>query len=121
MTDPERNNQNSPFTTGNTNLDPRTISIIAYLTLVGWIVAVVLNNPRSELASFHIRQSLGIFALTAAIGMVGWIPILGWLIALLGGLGAALLWILGILGAIREEQKPVPFLGEQFQEWFQAL
>lgn len=40
--------------------DGRNIAIIAYLTLIGLIIAYVLNNEkRNDFASYHIRQSLG--------------------------------------------------------------
>jgi len=44
-----------------------------------------------------------------------------------GGLGlitilfAIVLWFIGFIGAIQGEEKRVPFLGDQFQEWFKSI
>lgn len=101
--------------------DPKVVSIIAYLTFVGWIAALVLNNPRSELGSFHVRQALGIFLLVAACSLLMVIPILGWLAAVAGYLLSFIMWVVGFIGALQGEQKLAPVLGDKFQEWFKSL
>ena len=106
--------------TGGVN-NPKVVSIISYLALIGWIIAFLLNKPRSELASFHLRQSLGINLMWVAGGFFFIIPILGWIAGVLTYVLALVLWIIGIVGAIEGEQKIVPVLGEKFQEWFQGL
>lgn len=121
MEEPIKEPQENPFGMTNGNTDPKTIGIIAYLTLVGWIVAIVLNNPKTEYASFHLRQSLGLIALGAAAGMVGIVPILGWIAAILVWIATAFLWIIAFLGALQGEKKVVPWVGEYFQQWFKAL
>ncbi len=102
-------NQGTP--TGGT--DPKTIGIIAYVTLIGWVVALILNNPKSEYASFHIRQMLGLIILS----FIGIIPILGWVVSIF----TLVLWIMGFIGAVQGQMKPVPLVGEKFQEWFKSL
>ncbi len=101
--------------------DPKTISIVAYLTIVGCIVAIIWNNPRSEQASFHIRQSLGLMLLLMGARFVAFVPFFGHLLVRGLSLGAFVLIIIGLIGAAQGEQKPVPVLGEYFQDWFKAL
>ena len=38
-------------------------AIVSYLTIIGAVIAIFMNQEenRSEFASFHIRQALGIF------------------------------------------------------------
>ena len=49
----------------------KTIAIIAYLTLIGLIIAYLLNNShRDGFANFHIRQSLGLALTCRALGIV---------------------------------------------------
>lgn len=103
----------------------KTVGIIAYLTLIGWIIALVMHNGnKTELGAFHIRQMLGIaivgfllwalnFVLAIAIGST----ILGWIIQLV----ILVFWLLGFIGALQGEKKPVPVLGAQFQEWFKGV
>ena len=44
-------------------MSKKTISIISYITIIGWIIAfLVYNNEteKSSLAKFHLKQSLGL-------------------------------------------------------------
>ena len=41
------------------------VAIIAHLWWIGWIIALIMNNSnKTELGSFYIRQTLGIFLLS---------------------------------------------------------
>ena len=101
--------------------NPKVISIISYLTIIGWLLAYVLNDQKSPLASFHLRQSLGIYLVFLVSSMFMWIPILGWLIGFLISLLGVACWIHGVISAFGEEMKAVPFLGSDFQNWFAGL
>lgn len=106
---------------GTSNYDPKVVGIVAYITLIGWIVALIMNNPKSEFGSFHIRQSLGIMLLFFASAVVIVIPFIGWIASILGYLLAFVLWIVGLVGAVQQKTTPVPIIGDKSQEWFQAL
>ncbi len=99
----------------------KTISIIAYLTLIGWIIALIMHsNNKTELGAFHLRQMLGIMVVGIAISFVAafiGISTLSWIIQL----ATFVFWLLGFLGAIKGEKKLVPVLGEQFQDWFKGI
>ena len=64
--------------------EDKTVAIIAYLTLIGFIVAIVVHmNKKTKLGAFHLRQMLG-FVLTGIAVVfcefiLVFIPILGWL------------------------------------------
>lgn len=95
--------------------DGKTIAIIAHMTIIGWIIALIMNsNTKNVYASFYIRQSLGIML---GIIIFSIIPIIGWIIAL----GFFILWIISLLGALSGELKHVPFFGNRFQIWFSAF
>lgn len=99
----------------------KTVAIIAYLTVIGWIIALIMNNSnKTVFASYHIRQALGIMCvgvlLNILVSFLG-IPLLSWI----GWAAVIVLWLLGILSAIQGEMKPVPVLGIQFQEWFKGI
>lgn len=93
----------------------KTIALIAHLTLIGWIIALVMNNnSKSEFGSFYIRQVLGL----GLCGLVlSFIPLLGWIVSL----GIFVLWIMSLISALNGEKKLTPLLGAQFQEWFKSL
>ncbi len=48
--------------------DGKNVAIIAHLTLIGWVIALIMNNGnKTELGSFYIRQVLGIIILALGI------------------------------------------------------
>lgn len=102
-------------------MDPKVVAILSYVTVFGWIAAVIMNNPKKPLASFHVRQMLGIMLAGLALMVVSIIPILGWIVAFVGMIALFVFWIMGLIGAIQGQQKPLPLIGERSQEWFKAL
>ncbi len=102
--------------------ESKNIAIIAYITIVGLIIAYVMNNDKKDaFASFHIRQSTGLALTGLALAMIGVIPILGWLINLVGFLVLLYMWIMGLMNAINSKEVAVPILGEKYKEWFKNL
>ncbi|MEW4923332.1 YtxH domain-containing protein [Algibacter sp. 2305UL17-15] len=95
--------------------DGKNVAIIAHITLIGWIIALVMNNgDRSELGSFYIRQMLGLLILSLVFMFI---PVIGWILNIL----ILVLWVLSLIGALSGEKKPTPVLGEHFQNWFKGL
>jgi uncharacterized membrane protein len=95
--------------------DGKNIAIIAHLTIIGWVVALVMNNDKKdEFASFYIRQMLGLIIVAI---LLSWIPFLGWAVGIL----CFVLWIMSLVSAMNGEKKPIFLLGEQFQDWFKSL
>ena len=95
-------------------MDKRTTDIVCYCTWVGLLIAVlaVLSiltltvfaaRACREPSRFHLNQSLvlGIF------GLLGVIPCVGWVWAVF----VAVWWCMGLTGAIRGVERPVPVLG----------
>jgi len=102
--------------------DGKTIGLIAYLTLIGLIIAFVMNNEKkNEFASFHIRQSLGLMLTGLVLTIINVIPILGWIVSLFGGVFLLILWVIGLIGAINGNKNEVPFLGTYYQKWFKDI
>ncbi|MFD2916594.1 DUF4870 domain-containing protein [Psychroserpens luteus] len=105
-----------------TTNEGKNIAIIAYITLIGLIIAFVMNNDKkNEFAKYHIKQSLGLALTGLALGMIGMIPILGWIINILGIFVLLYMWIMGLINAINGQEKPVPILGNKYLEWFKNL
>lgn len=97
----------------------KDIAVIAYLTIIGLIIAFVMNNDKNyAFAKFHIRQSLGIAVSAIALCIIGIIPVLGWIISFFGMFFILFLWIMGLINAINGKEQSVPILGEKFKEWF---
>jgi|TARA_R100000479_G_scaffold51000_3_gene24237 uncharacterized membrane protein len=102
--------------------DGKTIAVISYLTIIGLIIAYVMNNDKkTEFGAYHIRQSIGLAATGLALGVVGLIPILGWIVSVLGTLLLIYMWVMGLVNAMNEKKKPLPFFGKKFEEWFKSI
>lgn len=96
-------------------MDGKTKAIIAHITLIGWIIALIINmNEKDEFASYYIRQLLGLY-LTGLI--LSFIPIIGWIVSIV----VFVFWILSLIGAIQGEKKETPIVGKYFQDWFKSL
>lgn len=99
----------------------KTVAIIAYITLIGWIIALIMNNGnKTALGSFHVRQSLGIICVGVVLSIIAGVLDI-WILATIIQLAIVVFWILGLVSAVQGEMKPVPILGEQFQEWFKGI
>lgn len=93
----------------------KTVAIIAHLTFIGWIIAIIMNSSnKTEIGSFYIRQTLGIFLILVVTSFIPFINLIGWLLGLV-------LWIISLVGSINGTQKPVFLVGEYFQDWFKSL
>lgn len=104
----------------------KTVAIVSYLTLIGWIVALVLNNGnKTSLGSYHIRQSLMIIICGVVVSVLnfvlGFIPFIGWIIGLVLGLGLLVLWVIGLVNAINGQEKPIPVIGEKANEMLKGV
>ncbi len=95
-------------------------SVVAHLTLLGWIISLMLNSTqKDEMASFYIRQTLGIYLFgIVGIYVIGRIlPSISMIIALI----TLALWVVSLVGAIRNEKMEVPAIGKLFQKWFRSI
>ena len=95
-------------------MSERDKAIVAHITLIGWIIAWVINsNSKDEYTSFYLRQTLGIYI----VGIVlKFIPVVGWILSI----AAFAFWLLSLVYVIRGEKKVIPF-GEYFQDWFKSI
>ena len=96
-------------------MDAKTKAIVSHLFGIGWIIALVVNmNNKEEYASYYIRQNLGIIIISIALSIINVIPLLGWIVGVIGGLLLFVFWLMSLIWSIQGEMKPIPWLGEQF-------
>lgn len=97
-------------------MDGKTKAIVAHITLIGWIVALVLNQgeQKDSFAAFYIRQMLGLIIL--AIGL-SFIPIVGWIL----NIAVIVFWLMSLINAAGGKEVMLPVIGAYFQDWFKAL
>jgi uncharacterized membrane protein len=105
----------------NENLN-KDAALVAYLTILGTVIAIFMNNEekKTEFASFHIRQALGIFLSFFLLGyFVGYAD--SWTVSSAFYLFYFILWIYGFSGALSGQKRLIPVVGAFFQTTFKSL
>ena len=82
-------------------------AIIAYITIVGWIIAFLIRDKDDAFQKVHINQALIIGIAGAIGGAFSFIPILGAVISLVVFIFA----VLGLIRAIQGSSEPLPLIG----------
>lgn len=110
-------------------MDEKTIAIISYITIIGWVIAYTkLSKNKGPLAVFHIRQSL--FLMLCAFGiciiqmLFAYALYFGWIISMsfnLVMLGFLVLWVIALINAINGEEKPLPIFGNKAQDLLKGI
>ena len=99
----------------NTSTDPKVIAIIAHIPVIGWFIALIMNNQhRSQLASFYVRQTVGLFVTSLLLYFV---PFIGNIVFIT----INLLLIYSFVHALNGKQEPIPFIGDLYQDIFKGL
>ncbi|WP_199140860.1 DUF4870 domain-containing protein [Pedobacter sp. ASV12] len=113
--------------------DGKAAAIVSYLSIIGWLIAyfALYKDKETDLARYHLRQTL-LFAIVSTVLYIllsiVLVPIiittgLVFLVYLLNVLWIALaiLWLIGLIGAIQGQKKPIPFIGEKAQSMFSSI
>ena len=105
----------------NTVEEGKNTAIIAHITILGTIIAAVLNgDKKNAFAGFYIRQTLGIFLLFFALGYpVGLFD--SWMISSALYLFIFILWAYSFVSALQGQMNMIPLLGSFFQKAFKNL
>ena len=104
-----QDNKSNPI--GALEQDVKILSAIGYIGLL--FLVPYLVKPKDKFAVFHANQGLLLLIATVVINAIGSIiPVIGWFIILpLGGIFTLVLFILGVISAIKGEEKRLPLIG----------
>mgnify|MGYP000860359025 FL=1 len=127
--------QNSA-STSLSSTDGKSTAIIAYLTLIGFIIAAVQHSSdKTKLAAYHLRQSAGLFVTLISLyilllllalpmaGMTDYKTISNYLvfhslISLVCWITLLVCWIISLVNATAGKEKPAPIFGKSYENWF---
>lgn len=96
----------------------KTTAIVAYLTIVGSLIAMSMNaETKNRFARFHTRQAFGLHLIFIACAILlsvsfneyAWYGLY---------IFYSVLWFYGFLGALNNKEQSVPVVGPYFQRWF---
>jgi len=113
----------------------KTVGIISYLTIIGWLIAYfgMHQNNKTAQGSYQLRQTLLLHIVSFVVWIVFDFVIRALLFTSLGFLAIAslinfvlwagflVLWIIGLIGAINGEKKPIPLIGDRAQSMFSGI
>ncbi len=103
-------------------MNSKTLSILSYVTLIGWLIAYFSGKEKSDsLLRYHLKQSLGLAIVSIVLNIV--LNIIARVVPALSFLGLAgyvilIFWVLGIINAANQAEKPVPVIGKVFEDKF---
>jgi len=103
-------------------MDNKTLSMLSYVTLIGWLIAYFVGKEKADnLLKYHLRQSIGlfivIFVVNICVSIIAFIvPSLGMIISYLVYLVYVILFVIGIINASKELEKPIPIIGKYFEK-----
>ncbi len=111
----------------------KTAGIISYFTIVGWLIAYFAfhQNNKTSLGSYQLRQTLLFhigsivlwFGLSFVFSMI-WVSTgiySFYYLFRIVQIGLFILWIIGLIGAINGDKKPIPLIGDRAQTMFPGI
>lgn len=111
----------------------KTVGIVSYLTIIGWLIAYfgMHQSNRTGLGSYQLRQTLllhlifmivryGLGFVLGAMWLSGGFFSLIYFLWLIN-VAFFVLWIIGFIGAVNGEEKPIPFIGVMAQTMFAGI
>ena len=90
-------------------MNKKTTGIVAYLTVIGLIIAFVAGDK--EGAKFHLNQALVLWIVGIVGGILSVIPLVGRIISAIISIFCFVCMILGIINAVNEKEQPLPLIG----------
>ena len=89
-------------------MDKKVTGIVAYISIIGWLIAFLAGDK--EGAKFHLNQALIVdlgMIICSALTQIPFIGIIFWLVNIF----LFVCWVIGLVPAIKEEEKEIPLLG----------
>jgi len=88
------------------------LSYLSILVLIPWFMA-----KNDKFVMFHVRQGLTLFIAEIITWAIGFIPVIGWTIAVIGWIVWASFSVLGIINVLQGKEKELPFIGQYAKNW----
>lgn len=86
---------------------------LAYVTIIPAILFLVMPPYNTRpFVKFHCFQCLGIAIVWFCIGVIGVIPLIGWLIWILGSVAMFVVWILCLMKASQGSYLNLPYISD---------
>jgi len=85
------------------------MAVVAYIL---FFVPLLTDAKDDPFVKYHVKQSIVLLILIVGGWIIGIIPILGWILALLLPIFEFVLLVIGIINAVNGQEKPLPLIGQ---------
>lgn len=90
-------------------MDKKTTGIVAYITMIGWIIAFCAGDRQG--AKLHLNQTLILWIANIVSSVISFIPFIGPILSFVISIAVLVFWIMGLVSAIKDDDKPLPLIG----------
>ncbi len=114
--------------------DGKTVAIISYLTLIGFIIAIIQHGSnKTRLGAYHLRQVVGFMVTGVGLAILLWlITFLMFyisyrsiafisIISFIVWIGLLVSIIVSFINAVNGKEKPAPVFGKLYEKWFSNM
>lgn len=90
----------------------KAIAIIGYIIPIIFFIPLLSDAKHNAYAKFHANQQLNLLLFWVALNVIVIIPILGWIVYMVGIVAGFIFMIMGIMNAANGQQKELPLIGK---------
>ena len=116
----------------------KTVAIISYLTLIGFIIAIIQHGSnKTKLGAYHLRQVVGFMVTGVGLAILLWLIALPMfymeyrnmatyatfisIISFIVWFGLLFSTIVSFINAVNGKEKPAPVFGKLYEKWFSNM
>ena len=88
----------------------RLLASLSYVWVL-FLIPFVLGHHKPFVYR-HAKQGMALFLLELVLLSIGWFPLLGWIIAIVGWLFVVVCAVVGIAYALSGQEFTIPFIGK---------
>lgn len=86
---------------------------LAYITIIPAIIFLVVEPySKNKFVKFHAFQCLGLAVLSIALWIVNVVPIIGWILGIVGHLAVFVIWVICVIKAFQGGKFKIPVIGD---------
>lgn len=96
------------------NSNPKINALIAYLTFIGLLIAILLNKEKKDaFVLWHIKNMFGLVLLLFIA-----VALQNYTIGFYFYWTTVVMWLFSLMMALLGKKKAIPLVSEKFQQWF---
>lgn len=94
------------------NSNSKFAAVAAYITWIGFIIAVIVGDRTDGFVAHHLNQALVINILSILGGVLAALPLVGGVVGWVVSVAVLVFGIMGIYRAATGSAEPLPFIGD---------